>query len=511
MKTIKSLFVAIFVFAALMTGVFADPISETDLNVVNDNGDYVVLVSLGNANIASGIVDELNVEIEELGTSKNLGFFKVETNESQVELFNLKDLTDNYDLLKKGETYTVTISTSTNSMTESFLFGTEKDTEGLDLIIEEVEVDGLELNDNDELQVINGESIEIQLRFSALGNFDDARLRAEIVGYEHGDIYSSTDVFAVVEGKTYVKTLTLNLPADMDSQESYKLRLSGANDLSGLTYKDYVLYVDTQRDRVDVLDLVLTPSSGVEPGQNIIANVRLKNRGQQSQDSVKVSIAVPGLNIVESSYVSNLNFDEVVTSDDMLLFVPEEAVAGQYEVVVSLTYDDGYTASTESFALNILAPRLIAEDNLIVSFNNNVDLVAGDAKTFDVVIANPNSESKPISITALENAWADVQVSPSLAMVAGGSDAQFKVTVTPKSAVEGEKSLTLTVKEGTNAVSELTVNTYVEGKAQVNYVNIALAVLLVIAIIILLSLVVTIARRKNEGSDEETSSTEEYY
>jgi ATP-dependent Zn protease len=97
-------------------------------------------------------------------------------------------------------------------------------------------------------------------------------------------------------------------------------------------------------------------------------------------------------------------------------------------------------------------------------------------------------------------------------MVQGGESKEFTIKVTPKDAIEGEKTLGLVVKEGSKSVSELTVNTYVEGKQQIDWINIALAVLLVIAIIILLSLVITIAKRKGEGSEgDDYSSTEEYY
>jgi hypothetical protein len=507
----KSLIVALLLVATLFSSVFADPIELTNVNIQSDNGDHIVMVSMRNLNMTSGSCEPLRFTIEELGTSVDVPNCNVAF-DNEVRTFNLRSLTDSFDLLKKGETYRLTVETSVNSITEAFLFGTERDTSGLGLIIEQVSVNSLELRDIDVLQLLNGEQVRIDIRFSALESFEDARLKAEIEGYEHSTILESTQIFSVVEGKTYVKSIVLNLPADMDNEKDYKLRIFGANDLSGLTFRDYVVYIDTQRHRVDVLDLVLTPSSGVEAGQNVIANVRLKNRGQQEQDSVKVSVAVPTLGIVESSYVSNLNQNEVVTSDDMLLFIPEDAKAGQHEVIVTLAYADGYTKTEEAFSMNILSAKIVEEENLLVSFRDNVDLRAGEQMTLEVVVANPNADSKPISIVPVDNTWADVEVSPSLVMVKGGESTVFNVKVTPKDAVEGEKSLSLAVKEGSNTISEITINSYVEGGQQINWVNIALAVLLVIAIIILLSLVITIAKKKGEDKgDEDYSSTEEYY
>ncbi len=510
-KVNKSLVVVFAAFVMLIASVFASPIDVSDVNIQEDNGEYMVLVTLDNANVASGVYEELSFTIEELGISKTVGVITVDTNESMVFTYNLRALTDSYDLLKKGNTYSLTAYTPTSEMTESFLFGTEKTTEGLDLIMESVKVNGQEVDNGDTLQVMNGETLDVDMRFTALANFDNARIMVFVEGYEHSTIVDSTPIFAVVDGKTYVKSISINLPSDMDSEKDYKLRITGASDLSGITYSDYTLYVDTQRHRVDIVDLVMTPTSGVEAGQNIIANVRLKNRGQKAQDSVKVIVAVPQLGVQESSYVSNVDPQDVVSSDDMLLFVPENAAAGQYEVLVTLSYDDGYTLSTDKFALNILAPKVVAEENLIVSFNDGIDLVANEASEFEIVIANPNSESKPISIAASDNVWADVEVTPSLAMVKGGESESFKIKVTPKNSISGEKELKLYVKEGTTIIDEITVKTYVEADEGINWINVALAVLLIIAIIILLSLIITIAKRRNDEGEEEYSSSEEYY
>lgn len=493
----------------MVVGVFASPITVSDVKVNNVNGEYVVLVSLNNADVNSGVYTDLQFKINELGTTKDVGIVKVDSNDTVVLTYKLKDVTDNYDLLKDGQAYTLTVSTDDSSKETSFLFGSYKDTDGLDLVLDNVKINGEDV-DGDVLSVMNGEQLKITLRFTAQNNFDDARIMAFLEGYEHSPIVATTDVFGVVAGKTYFKTLTLNLPADMDSEKDYKLRIVGANDLSGITYKDYTIYVDTQRHRVDVLDLITTPASGVEPGQNVIANVRMKNRGQKEEDSVKVTVSIPALGIAESSYVSNLNKDEVATSDDMLLYIPESAKPGVYEVDVVLSYDDGYQSTVSKYQMNVLAPKTTQEKNLIVNYKNNVNLKAGQTTEFNVVVANPNSDSKPVSIVPIENSWADVEVTPSLAMVQGGSDATFTVKVTPKAGISGEKTLSLSIKEGSTVVSNLDVSAYVanDNANSINWVQVALVVLLIIAIIVLLSLVVTIAKRKKES---DVDSTEEYY
>ena len=512
MKAIKLFAWMVISLVALMGTVFAGPIVVEDFTVQETNGDYILLVTLENTGADAVVFDEVSFTIEEDGTTKNMGVVKLEANQTEVFEYNLADVTDAFDSLVKGENYRVTVETSANSVTRAFLFGTEKDTEGLGVILEEVEINGIEVTDIDTLQLINGESVEVQLRMSALSSFDDARIMVFVEGYEHSPLLATTEIFSVLEGNTYIKRVNINLPADMDNQENYVLRIVGANDLSGVTYKEFEVFVDTQRHRVDILDLIMTPSSGVEPGQNIIANVRMKNRGQKEQDSVRVSVSIPELNVDESSYVSNLNSDEVATSDDMLLFIPEDATAKVYKAVVTLAYDDGYTVTTDSFDLNVMAPRLVQEENLIISFKNNLELMAATQSTFEIVVGNPNDESKPISVVPIESAWADVEVSPTLVMVQGGDSESFTVTITPKNAAAGEQELAFVVKEGASSVNEFTVATFVDTKADsdVNWFNVVLVVLLILAIIILLALVISIAKKRND-SDDDLSSTEEYY
>ena len=510
MKVTKIFTWMILAISMVFASAFAGPIVVDDLSVQENNGEYVLIASLSNTGANAVVFDELSFTIEGVGTTKNVGVVRVNVNESEVFTYNLNEITDSFNLLKKGETYRVTVATSSNSDSAAFLFGPQVDSDGLSIALTDVEINGIDVNNVDTLQLINGQTVKVQLTMTALTSFDDARIMVFIEGYEHSPLIKTTDIFSVVEGKTYVKTLSIDLPADMDNQDDYELRIVGANDLSGITYKEYTVYVDTQRHRVDVLDLIMTPSSGVEPGQNIIANVRMKNRGQKEQDSVRVSVSIPELGVDEASYISNLNSDEVATSDDMLLFIPEDAKAKTYDVLVTLAYDDGYTASEDVFKLNVVAPRLVQEENLIVSFKNNVELVAGRESTFEIVVGNPNADSKPISVVPIETAWAELDVSPTLAMVQGGDSKTFVVTVKPKNGAAGTQDVVLVVKEGASAVSEFTVSTFVETKGQINWFNVVLVVLLILAIVILLALVISIAKRKNDG-EEDISSSEEYY
>ena len=371
--------------------------------------------------------------------------------------------------------------------------------------LEKVEINGHLMSDDDTISVENGDTLDIEVELEAKVSSDTNRIRVWLNGYEHDALLDTVGPFSAKQGKTTFKTLSINLPSDMISQEDYTLKI----EVEGIV-KEYELYVDTQRHRVDTLDLIMTPSYGVEAGQNVIAEVRLKNRGQKDQESVKVSISIPELGVVGSGYISDLDETESISSDEILLFIPETAEAGEYDVLVEAKFNDGYSKEKATYKLNVLGQKEVMEKSLIASLSKNINLKAGESSNFDVVIANPNIESKPVSIVAVENAWGYVEVTPSLAMIEGGSDATYNVKVIAKEEITGEKVLSLQVKEGTKVISELKVNAYVEKAEGTNFVNLALAALLIIAIIVLVSLMISIGRRK-KGSNDDYSSNEEYY
>jgi len=371
--------------------------------------------------------------------------------------------------------------------------------------LEKVEINGHLMSDDDTISVENGDTLDIEVELEAKVSSDTNRIRVWLNGYEHDALLDTVGPFSAKQGKTTFKTLSINLPSDMISQEDYTLKI----EVEGIV-KEYELYVDTQRHRVDTLDLIMTPSYGVEAGQNVIAEVRLKNRGQKDQETVKVTINIPELGVSGSGYVSNLDNTESVSSDEILLFIPENAEAGEYDVIVETKYNDYYSNTKSTFKMSVLASKVVEEKSLIASLKKNIDLVAGETYDLSVIIGNENEASKPVSIVSGENNWAYVEVVPSFAMIQGGTSANYIVKVTPKSDISGEKILTLDVKEGTSVISSLKVNAYVE-KEETNVVNLVLGALLVIAIIVLISLMVSISRKKNNGEKDEFSSNEEYY
>ena len=504
---------------SLGTAFAADHITVESVNVQEVNGDYVATVLLENANTSLGVDAGLSFEVSGIVSRE---FITVDT-VSSTQSFELVDILSNYDDLVVGNSYVLTVSAENSSDSEPFVFGTIAEDSGLPVSITSIRVDGTTLLDSSSLSVDNGDVLEIQVSYLGQKDADNARFRAEIEGYEHSTITDATNLFSVVKGVSSSKELTLRLPSDMESQKEYILRIYGSNDLSGLTYKEYSLYVDTQRHRVDISDLVMSPETGVEAGQAVIANVRVTNRGQKVQDSVKVVIEVPQLNIRASSYVSNLDIGEAITSEDMYLGVPTDARAGVYTANVFTQYNDGYTQSQATFDFVVLASSDAGNDRLIISADANSKIVAGETSTVQIVVGNPSSQSKAISVVPANMDWAAVDVNPSFGMVQAGADRSYDIKVTPYEDVRGTQTLSLLIKEDNVVIQELSIpvvfeESTTEEKSGFNWLNLVLIALIVLLIIVLLILLISLLKGKNNennnnvyANDEEHDSADEYY
>jgi hypothetical protein len=82
-----------------------------------------------------------------------------------------------------------------------------------------VELNGDEVTNATLQDIDRGESLDVKVRFTAVGNASDIELHADMFGYEYGDrvmLHDSTDVFDVEDGVSYTKKLSIELPQRMD-------------------------------------------------------------------------------------------------------------------------------------------------------------------------------------------------------------------------------------------------------------------------------------------------------
>ena len=425
----------------------------TSLNVQEVNGQYVTTVTMQNENVSSGVFTDVFFEVEGVVTRQSVTVDQT----TSTQTFRLSDVLSNYNSLVIGNSYRLNVEVGNTSVSQSFIFNTMAEQSGLPVSIEAVEVNGVKLNDFSSLSVQNGGTVDIRILFIGQRDAKNARFRADIVGYEQGILGDSTAPFRIRQGVAASQELSINLPADMNSQREYILRVYGLNDLSGLTFKEYRLFVDTQRHRVDIVDLVMSPSTGVEPGQAVIANVRVNNRGQHNQGTVKTIVEVPELNIRAESFLTNLNVGEARTSEDMFLGVPRDAQPGRYTANIIITnFENGEILTQTTFDFVVLMTREI-NNNLIISVGDIENLKAGETSSFDIVIGNPTLQTKAVTITT-DSELVTMNVNPTFSSIQPGSDRRFNIEITPISQIEDNENIVLLVKVEDIIVEEIVIS-----------------------------------------------------
>ena len=170
-----------------------------------------------------------------------------------------------------------------------------------DYDIAKVKVNDIEINENDanDIVVERGESLDVEVWVNGQSNgqVKDVRVKAWVGGYEHGEISESTNVFKIENNGVYKKTLTLDLPNDLDADtngnsEKYTLYVE-AFDKDNSERRAFDLKVDEKRHDLRVLDTIFRPGTTVNANDMLFTTVRVENMGDRAEKDVLVKLRIP--------------------------------------------------------------------------------------------------------------------------------------------------------------------------------------------------------------------------
>lgn len=195
-----------------------------------------------------------------------------------------------------------------------------------------------------------GETVPIVVRFTALDNLDDLKLKVWIDGYK-SDISASTERFDVVNGTTYVKRIALTLPDvedldDLDEELTLHVRIADSNDEVEESYS-----ITMQRESYALKVLSVEAPSKASGGEIIGLDVVVQNIGRKKAKNVYVTAAIPELGVSRRVYFGDLyaEDDSGDNEDDarerrIYLAIPSDAKTGNYELQVKASTYDATTA-----------------------------------------------------------------------------------------------------------------------------------------------------------------------
>jgi hypothetical protein len=344
----------------------------------------------------------------------------------------------------------------------------------------DVKVDGVLVADINEavydtVSVVSGDEITVKVTFTANASASNVRIRAELEG-DTEDTTSVTSLFDVENGKTYVKTLTLKVPAEFKKDElSNELALNLK--IWNSDYKTEVedITLNVQRSSYDVAIKSIMASNTVSAGETMSIDVVLKNAGYNDVDDVYVTVSIPELGIEKSVYfgdlvnVSNEDEDEYNTVNGRIyLDVPYSVESGLYTLQVEVEADESTNTAT----------REITIDNGV----SEVAIKSGE----DLILLNPTNRLTVYTVKYLANE--EVVVVPadsSKTVIVGSEDSEFDVTV-----YSGDKLVSTVKFGGSSETTDLTSPVFV------------LTVVLAIVFLVLLVVLVVLLTKKPAKAEE---------
>ena len=284
--------------------------------------------------------------------------------------------------------------------------------------------------------------------------------------------------------------------------------------------------MEALRESVIIQDIILDPAGRVQAGRGLFAAVRIKNMGEDTEESLRVEVLMPVLGIKATEYIDELDSDEATTSEDMFLRLPACAEAGTYVVRATVTYADGDESVSEETTIEVgedpscqLSGRA---DKTVVTVPGNQDVVKGSAgSVYPLMLQNNGATDRSYELSVSGLSWGTYRFDPgSFVLVRAGETKTVYLYVTANNdAQAGEKVFMVTVgTAGDQKQIALTAN--VVGGESASTLGgfgdvrkaLEIGVIVLIVLLIVLGLIVGFNKLKGNNKEEEGEvSGQTYY
>ncbi|MFH1209688.1 MAG: hypothetical protein V1663_02785 [archaeon] len=430
-----------------------------------------------------------------------------------------------------------------------------KEVNAQDFDITSAEINGIEFESLDPsiipadiIQADRGESLTVKVNVHSItegnntGNdtVEGLKVKAWIGGYEYEDIEATSSMFDLSYGVTTQKTLTLDLPEDMDASQDYTLHVKAYTEDQDVEY-EFTLQIEEARHSLEIIDVMFTPSLTLNMNQDqdsLFVTTRVKNWGDKKEEDVKVTVSVPELGISQSTYIDELvahenscddneencddNEEDSESSNALYLDLAGKE-AGSYPLTVTVEYNNGYSEEEKEYTLTLTGSSGTstgAQEAIIAAATSSKSIAQGEGVVYTIDLANLGDSSKVYTaeVTGLDT-WATYRIDPSVVTVSAGDNGQLYIYVSAKDdAALGSHMFTVKVKENGESVKDINLSANVSGETEqagqwdniITGLEIGFIVLLIILVI--LGLIIAIGKMtKKEGTEEPTSGSGETY
>jgi uncharacterized membrane protein len=370
-----------------------------------------------------------------------------------------------------------------------------------------------------------GDTLNVRVTVEA-GSEDvrNAQIQGLISGYRYAQyerdlVTDYTRTFNLPAGQKRSFDLNLQVPTYMDMKD-VKLRIivSDENSPNLVTYT-YQLSVHgiAEERALEIIDFHISPSTTMEAGRAISTTLRVRNLGNFRLDDVTARVSIPALGISAFETIDEIRPDESVSFEALVLRIPPNALAGEYEVIATIEFDRFHSVR-ETRRIIVRAPDVptVPEVKTVITVPESIQLTPGTSSIYPILIENQGTKAQNyvLSVSGVDN-WGTSRFDPaSVVVVRGGESQTVYLYLTPKAGAEAgdhvfrvrvqsaddtrEFSAVATVKE--DAARRLDLRTVLEW---------ALVILVIVLIVLGLVLVFTRLRKGGKGDSEDETQT--YY
>ena len=395
------------------------------------------------------------------------------------------------------------------------------------LEIEQVRINGDVANDYDDLYVERGDEIKIRVVLQAEEEVRQAYLGAYLSGYRYAHyepnmVMTHTNTFNVPAGNKRAFDLTLKVPMDMQQKDAkLRLILFDENSDSVITYNYQLsIYGSDERAAVQIRNFFVSPSDSIEAGRALSFKVQVKNYGNYDLDHVTVKVAIPELNIQTYETIDWLKKEETQSFESLLLRIPQDAKAQDYEVIATVEYDRFQVTSQKQLVTVTRTESLEkgVDGVSVITMPESVQVIAGSQQyqgsLYPILIENKGASSKTyvLSVSGHEG-WATATFEPSSVFVVKGGQSQtaYLRLRADDDVVAGDKILKISVASG-EEMQETTVLASVKNLEEKTVsdwntrqvLEWALVILIIVLIVLGLVVVFKKMRKNNDDEDDQT-------
>ena len=354
---------------------------------------------------------------------------------------------------------------------------------------------------------------------------DNVRVIAEINGYEFGEIKDISEQFSIEENITRKVTLRLLLPDDIDAAQFYTLRIRAVSATDAIE-QTFALHIDPMRHALNLFDIIFNPSNTITAGNPVFVSVMIENLGEKEEENAKVTAMVPKLGISSSAFLKDLvsqiqeeneQFKDDEQSNrptDLMLRIPEDAPAGDYEVIVRVDYNRGNSFIEGKRILRVIAaPVSNIIDAIVGPDSTSRQAAPGEEVSYKLSIANVGNVKTMFQVM-VDGAqlWSQIRVEPAFLTILPEATGEIRIFAMPNDdAAPKIYNFVARVMADGEIVAEVPLSLKVLGeKAPAtapttgpawSFKNI-LAALFAVLVIILIILGLIIAFRKVQEEDE---------